>query len=188
MQSELVIPQNNINIISFAKIYKNTFAEGFLKNIQDYSIKNITLKNKDVKKLFVHNLIFSICEEIRKSKVTERSIIYFSTTSLPHTFLNDFLNEEEIIVFIESILNKIKKILPINIVITSNSFEYFYYLINKNKAEGIDLLYNMLSIISNSNTEKFTFQKIKAFTKKYGLTFLSNVYFNDIKSKQLLIK
>lgn len=188
MVSDLIIPQNNISIISFAKIYRNTFSEGFLKNIQDYSIKNISLKNKDVKKLFVHNLIFSICEEIRKSKAMERNIIYFSTTSIPHTFLNEFINEEEIIVFIEKILLKIKKILPINIVITSNSFEYFCYLINNNKAEGIDILYNMMSIINNSNVEKFTFQKIKAFTKKYGLTFLSNVYFNDIKSKQLLIK
>jgi hypothetical protein len=188
MRNRIVIPQNNICVVSFTKIYKERFIEGFLKNLQDYSIKNITFKNKDIRRLFVHNIIHSICEEILESRVNEKCIVYFSTTSLPHSFINDFVNEEEVLVFLEKLFNKIKKMLPVSILVTSNSFEYFCYLLDKNKAEGTELLYSMISIINSSNFDKFTFQKIKNFSKKYGLTFLSNMYFNDIKSKQLLIK
>ena len=85
-------------------------------------------------------------------------------------------------------INLIKKFLPISIFITSYSFEYFYYLVKKFKAEGTEILYSMISLLENTQFDKFTFQKIKNYSKKYGLTFLSNIYFDNIKSKQLLLK
>ena len=159
-----------------------------MDNLYNYSIKNICLKNKDIKKLIIHNIIHAMCEEVLSNINNEKVVIFLSTNSLPYSSLNDFIPEEEMISFIEKNIVKMKKFLPLNIYITSFSFEYFNFLIKKNKAEGTDMLFNMLLLLENSNFDKFTFQKLRNYSKKYGLTFLSNIYFNNIKSKQLLMK
>jgi len=188
MHEKIIISQHNLCVLNFSDIYKKRFLNNFHNNFMEYKIKNINIKNKDVRKLISHNVIYSICEEILNKQVNEKIVIYFSTTTIPHTFINEFINEEEILQYLEKLLLRIRKIIPVNIYISSNSFDYFVFLINKQKAEGIDILYNMISLLETNKNQKFTFEKIKSFSKKFGLTFLSNVYFNDIKSKQLLIK
>jgi hypothetical protein len=42
--------------------------------------------------------------------------------------------------------------------------------------------------IDKKNKKDFSFRSIKAFAKKYKLTFLSEEYFNDLKVKHGLYK
>jgi len=188
MQKSALLSIYNLYVVDFAKIYKGKFTDDFLKSIELYNIKNITLKNKDIKKLFVHHLIHSICEEIIEARNKEKFVVYFNTNALPLTMINQYFNEEELLVFLEKTFRQIMKMLPIKIFITSNSFEYFLYLLQQNKAETVELLNRLRAFVLKDKISKFTFEKAKNYTKKYGLTFLSDVYFNNIKSKQLLIK
>jgi hypothetical protein len=188
MQKSILLPAHNLYVVNFAKIYKTKFTEDFLKSVETYNIKNVTLKNKDVRKLFVHHLIHSLCEEIIESRHKEKLVIFFGTNALPMTMINQYFNEEELLFYIEKTFKQIIKLLPIKIYITSNSFDYFVYLVQQQKAETVELLNTIKAFVADDRLIKFTFEKAKNYTKKYGLTFLSNIYFNNIKSKLLLIK
>lgn len=188
MGNILHLPQYNLQIINFEKIYCEKFIKSFFDYCEQYNIQNINLKNKDIKKLIYHNIIFNICEEILHNKQKEKIIVYFNTCLLPKTDLNKYIHEEELLIFFELLLRKVSKILPVKVFITSITFSYFYYSWKKNDAKGIEILYRIKAFSEKFNFERFTFQKIRMFSKKYGLTFLSNIYFNNIKSKQLLLR
>jgi len=188
MQSCVHLPTHNINVISFEQIYNESFVPNFLRYLAEYNIAEIKLKNKDIRKLLYHSIIHAICESVLHVKGREKTVIYYNTNHLPKSDLNRYVSEEELIVFVEMLLRKMTKLLPIKIFITSHTFEYFKYLLQKNDARGMELLYNIKSLIERSNYEKYTFKKIRVFAQKYGLAFLSDVYFNAIKSKQLLLK
>jgi len=188
MVDSLSLPNHNLNVINFTKIYNGKFLHSFLAHLDEYKLTDIKLRNKDIKKLLYHNIIHALCEEVLHAKSSDKVVIFYNTNSLPKTDLNKYVSEEELILFIELLLRKITKLLPIKIFITSYSFEYFVHLMRKNEAKGIEILFNIKALIEKTNYERFTFQKIRIFSQKYGLTFLSNVYFNAIKSKQLLLK
>lgn len=188
MSSILHLPQYNLQIISFDKVYSEKFIKNFFNNCEEYRIKEITLKNKDVKKLMYHNTIYAICEEIIQTKVKEKSIIFFSTSTLAKTDLNNYINEEELLIFFELLLRKLSKILPVKVFITSNTFSYFTHIWKKYDAKGVELLNNIKAFAEKIDYSKFTFKRIRLFSHRYGLTFLSSVYFNALKSKQLLLK
>lgn len=188
MLGRILLPQYNYCIVNFNRVYRESFVPELIDSLNTYKINDIRIKNKDFKKLFTHSLIHSLCEEIINSKTLEKTVIYFNTTTLPHTELNKTINDEELINFIEKIILKIRKLLPIKIFITSNTFDYFAQLVHKNDAKAIEIVNNIRSLCEKIKLEKYTFQKIRSYSKRFGLTFLSDVYFNNIKSKQLLIK
>jgi len=188
MLGRILLPQHNFCVLNFNRIFKESFLPEISESLYTYKINDIRIKNKDFKKLFIHNLIHVLCEEIIKTNTLEKIVIYFNTTTLPHTELNKHINEEELIHFIEKTVLKIRKLLPLKIYITSNTFDYFAQLVHKNDAKAVEIINNIRSLSDSLNLEKYTFQKVRAFAKRFGLTFLSDVYFNNIKSKQLLLK
>lgn len=188
MIDSLSLPNHNLNVINFSRIYNGKFLHSFLAHLDEYKLTDIKLRNKDIKKLLYHNIIHALCEEVLRIKSNEKVVIFYNTNSLPKTDLNKYVSEEELIIFIELLLRKITRLLPIKIFITSYSFEYFVHLMKRNDAKGVEILFNIKAFIEKANYERFTFQKIRIFSQKYGLTFLSNIYFNAIKSKQLLLK
>jgi len=188
MLGRILLPQHNFCVLNFNRIFRETFVPEMMQSLYSYKINDRRLGNKDFKKLFVHNLIHVLCEEIIKTNTLEKIVIYFNTTTLPHTELNAHINDEELIHFMEKIIAKIGKLLPLRIYITSHTFDYFAQLIHKNDARSVEIINNIRSLSDNINLEKYTFQKVRIFAKKFGLTFLSDVYLNNIKSKQLLLK
>lgn len=188
MLHTLTLPEHNLYIVDFSKIFTEKFLSSFYNSCEQYNLRDITLKNKDIKKLIYHCLIHSVCEEVLHVRCNNKTVIFYNTNHLPKSDLNKYISEEELIIFIELLLRKTSKMLPIRVFITSYTFEYFLHLIKTKKAKGIEILYKIKAFVDKINFEKFTFQKIRLFSKKYDLTFLSNVYFNAIKSKQLLLK
>ena len=65
---------------------------------------------------------------------------------------------------------------------------FFKELIKKDDGRAKGTILKIYSTLQKFKIENFTFAKVKKFAKKYDLTFLSNEYFNNIKTKQLLFK
>ena len=81
---------------------------------------------------------------------------------------------------------RIAKLLPIRLVFSELSFNTVKSLIDDNTGEGRDYLEILRLNADSLNTRSFTFSKVRMFANKHGLTFLSQEYFNRIKTKQLL--
>jgi hypothetical protein len=53
--------------------------------------------------------------------------------------------------------------------------------------ECYDIINRTKALAENFDAGKFNFSKARYFGKKYGLDFLSNNYFKQIKQKQLIM-
>ena len=188
MSDSILLPTHNLHVIDFEKIYNDKILHNFFAHLNDYKLTDIRLANKDIRKLLYHGIIHALCEEILHARCSEKVVVFYSTSNLVKTDLNKYIAEEELILFIEMLLRKVMRLLPVRIFITSHSFKSFVYLVKKNEARGMEILYRIKALIDRTSYEQYTFRKIRIFTQKYGLTFLSDVYFNAIKSKQLLLR
>jgi len=83
---------------------------------------------------------------------------------------------------------KIRNILPIKIVISSKSLEFFSHLLTIDDGRAKGTLIRIINTVNSFKVENFTFEKVKKFASKNGLNFLSGDYFNNIKTKQIAFK
>ena len=184
MVQEISPVQYNFKIIDFTFICKE-ISRSMFNDLEKYGLLESVKFSRDIKRLLLHHTIYSICEMFLKRKQKSPVIIYFSrntyNTNLHALFGRDVINEE-----IYKNIIKIKKMLPIRIYIATTQFEQIKQLIEDNTGEGIEILNNLKYYTDCHSNEKFTFSRIKLYTKRHGLTFLTEDYFNQLKTKQLL--
>ena len=83
---------------------------------------------------------------------------------------------------------KIRTILPIKVVISSKSLEFFSHLLTIDDGRARGTLIRIIDTVNKFKVENFTFEKVKKFSKVNNLTFLSGEYFNNMKTKQIAFK
>jgi len=131
--------------------------------------------------------MFTLCEEILKSKSKGKHILFFNNTQLLECSILSYLPENIVIVLLSSIIQKIGKVLPVRSYISRYSADYFSFLLKEGDGKG-KLLLNELRKESMVDSFNYSFNTINKFTYKYGLNWLNNEYFNRISTKLLLIK
>ena len=72
--------------------------------------------------------------------------------------------------------------------ISKYSIEYLNHLIDTKDGRGYTTINSMVSKVNSIDISRFTFSKIKSFTKKYELSFLNTDYFNRLSTKLLIIR
>jgi len=186
MMRKMDFKQYNFRLINFNHLYTKNIEVKLINDLHQFELLGPKIRS-DAKKFFYHHIIHSICEFLLNDKTTEKNVIYFNNTQLEGFKILKYFKEEDVLKLINSILSKVKKILPIKVFITNISFEFLSHLLSKNDGRGIEVINGIRDYINNVNIEKFTFNKVKTFTKKNDLVFLNKEYFNLLKTKQLLI-
>ena len=176
----------NINLINCNEIFKDT-SDNIVDDLYKFNLLEKSLNNTIVKRLFIHHTIHHLCEAVLKSESKKKNILFFNNTQLNDISLAKFYNESDIIKSICSVLRKIKDTLPIKVYVSRYSLDYFHYLLESNQGKGY-LLLNEVRNAADLDNSRFTFSKIKQYTKKYELTWLNEEYFNRLSTKFLLIK
>lgn len=182
----LNLPEHNLLLLDFNQLFIEDYQLGILNHLYTFKILNKPLSNPDVKKIMYHNLIHGICESYRNS-CCSRPVYLFNNTQLDDCLIKDHYKEEELLAFFNSFFTKFEKMLPIPIVKSRFNTYSLKYMIGNNDARAVLAINGCTSKITEIKSKEYTFQKIKRFSKKYELTFLSNEYFNSIKTKQILI-
>ena len=100
----------------------------------------------------------------------------------------NYIDESVYLNLLTKILIKIRSILPIKIVISSKSLEFFSHLLVIDDGRAKGTLIRIINTVNSFKVENFTFEKVKKFATKNGLNFLSGDYFNDMKTKQIAFK
>jgi hypothetical protein len=125
------------------------------------------------KQFLYHHFIEQTCEIYKKEKTFFTYIFYFNPD-------NTCFVDKEIILLIK----KLNKVLPI---VYFNDKIPFEFIDDKFKTGEILELKEKINIVLNKkNNKDYNFQGIISLAKKYKLTFLSEQYFNDLKTKHKL--
>jgi hypothetical protein len=176
--------QYNFSILDFAPICRE-ISKSVLADLTRYGLLETNNLTRDVKRLILHHTIYCVCEVLLKRKQKPPVILYFSRDTY-NTRLHEFFNKDSINEEIYFNIIKIKKMLPIRIYIATTLFEQAREIIELRTGEGVELLNNLKYYTDCHSNEKFTFSRIKQYSNRHGLTFLTKDYFNQLKTKQLL--
>lgn len=187
MIEKIELKSNNIIIHNFESIFLEKIDIKLLNELHSYNLLKERI-NSDARKFFFHFIFFETCEYLLNLKNKEKNIIYFDYKQInkPYHILKHF-KEEEVIKNIYSIILKMIRLLPIRIYASKYSFDYFNHLLGKNDGKARETLNFIKHSINLTTFEKYTFAKLKRFTFKNNLVFLNQTYFNQLKTKQLLI-
>ena len=181
---EIAPIQYNFKIIDFAPICKD-ISRSIINDLYAYNLLDKPKLTRDIKRLMLHHTIHQICEYfLNKSRKTP-TFIYFVRdsydTELHSIFGKDIINE-----WLYLTIMRIKKLLPIRIYVGIDTFAAINAQINDGGGDGIEFLHSLRNYADCHNTEKFTFSRLRSYIERNDLTFLSEEYFNRIKTKQLL--
>ena len=184
------LPIHNLKIISFSGIITNKVETKLLNDLDSFKlIKNgtINLKNKHVKRLLYHHIIYELCDYVLAIKGKERIIVFHSTAVPPTAQLNKFVPIDDSLEFFNKFVLKIIKLLPIKFVYTSTTFDELKRAVKSKRGTYYEVINQSKDILDNYDITRYTFTKARNFSKRYGLEYLSNNFFQQIKAKQLIL-
>tara|TARA_R100001163_G_scaffold728_6_gene1146 strand:+ start:42949 stop:43518 length:570 start_codon:yes stop_codon:yes gene_type:complete len=185
------LPQYNLLLIDFQDIHKS-FDKELLDDIHENMLmdtfKEKGFQNKDIKKLFFHHSIKSTVDYINKVNSNNKVILYFNNTQFYESEILNYIQEKQYLDILTKLLLKLRSVLPIKVVISMRSLPYFKELVKSNDGRARGTVLKINSTLSKFKIENFTFEKVKKFATKYELNFLSNEYFDNIRTKQLIFK
>jgi len=186
MKSELYIERENLLLINFDSILKSIEVD-LLNDLDLYGLikdYKIDLSKKDTKKLLYHHMIHGICEEIRLTKHRGRKIIVIPPTLRPFHDLIKFCDPEHLDKLMNTLIKTLNNGLPF-VVFKAN--DYIFEAESMDSGEIIELTSILSSYCDTAANKKFTFERIKKFSTDFELVFLSDEYFNSIKTANLFV-
>ncbi len=176
----------NVCLVDCNSIFATNISDNIINDLYKYNLLSFNIKNTNIKKLIMHYTIYELIEYILKSNSTCKHILYFNNTQLPECSMLKFYNESDVLYIIQAILQKIKKILPINVYISKYSLAYLQHLIKTKCTDGNIILNDIQS--HKKDFTNFTFNKAMLFSKRNDLKWLNREYLNCLSTKLLLIK
>jgi hypothetical protein len=183
---ELNFKQYNMHIVDFNSILQKSIDNALVDDLHKFHLLNGKIRSA-TKRFFYHHIILHACEHVLNIRSKERVILYFHGNQLPSLKLSGYFAEEHILKLINEIMRKMINILPLRIYWSALSYEHFTHLLRRDEGRSREIVNGLRELAFTSCIERYTFEKVKKFTKRNELTFLNADYFNRIKSKQLLI-
>ena len=187
----IILPLDNLRLVDFNKIFKKYIETDILNDLDEYKLikaDKVNIKNKDVKKIMYHHIIHGLCEYILSVKGKEHVVIIYNTDASLTNYLQDYVDRTDLLDFLNKFVSKLGKMLPIRILCEPIDFITLRKDIKSNNGECKDVINKAKCVSDNFDISKYTFAKLRYFTKKYELEYLSNNYFQKVKNKQLILQ
>lgn len=181
--------QFNLQLISFESIFKNIEID-FINDLAKYQLLPTKKVTRDIKKLLYHHIFYGTCEYLLRRESKER-VVLLKAMQLDLTGFQvlQYFDKEIIQKHVDQIALKVARLLPINMYGYENiEFCLLKHLYSKRDGNVIELIERIRSFAwaKDFTRSHYTFAKVRGFVKRNELTFLSEKYFNQLKTKQLL--
>ena len=181
--------QFNLTLVSFESIFK-TIEIDLINDLAKYQLIPAKRITRDIKKLLYHHIFYGISEYLLNLKTKERVIILKDLQADLSTFhIIQHFQKDTIKKCIDQVVTQVAKLLPISIYgFNDIEFKSLKKLYTKRDGSAVELVERIRSFMWTKDflRSHYTFSKVKGFAKRNELTFLSEKYFNQLKTKQLL--
>ena len=181
--------QFNLNLISFESIF-STIEVDLINDLSKYQLLTSKKITKDVKKLIYHYIFHSICEYLLSLKTKERNIILKNIQlDLSNTRIIQYFDKQQIERYVDKAALQLARLLPISMYGYENiEFKLIKHLYAKRNGDVVELIERIRNFAWEKSFIRsyYSFSKVKSFVKRNELTFLSEKYFEQLKTKQLI--
>lgn len=185
MISCIHLSNNRYRVVNFSSLFKKKIEPLLLADLRKYSCISGNKIERTTRRFFQHHIIHEMCEYAMRSN-QHKIIFYVNLNDLIDTETWDLFSECDLRTLLIKLIKTIQTKLPLRVYISAYTFDYFAdtYKSGKNIALKV---YEDIDFIANKDTSAFLFDKIKTYVKKADLNFLDQVYFNQLRSKMLLL-
>ena len=184
----LDLPEYNVTLIDYQQIHKS-FEQRLINELYNLQLLDSLYDlPSDCKKLILHFTIKETVDYLNLFKTNNKLLLYFNNTQFYDSEVLKYIDEPVYLKLITKMMLKIRTILPIKVVISSKSLEFFSHLLTIDDGRARGTLIRIIDTVNKFKVENFTFEKVKKFSKVNNLTFLSGEYFNNMKTKQIAFK
>lgn len=171
-------------LINYADILKQSEVN-IINDLNMYDLlDDVSLKSKDVKRIFFHHIIKNVCDVVLSKRTSSRAVLFYNDQEFDLELFN-YKDKDLLLKFLRQLTKKIQSMIPLCVYYTQDSFGCFQ---NKNRYSG--LLKEKCSVIeqliTDHDTTRYNFAKVKRFAIENELTYLSEVYFYSMKTKNLM--
>jgi len=186
----LNLPRHNIFLVNFADVFKNNVETKLLNDLYSYRLiqsDRVNIKHKDVKRLLYHHIIHELCVHVRDIPLSSgKIVVLYCTNKSPGESLHQFVSKDDTKMFFNQFIPKIVKMLPITFFCSCDSFDTIKSTLKQKNGNSSELIIQLQEEIEKFNASKYTFSKARYFARRYGLEYLSNNFFQQIRNKQLI--
>ena len=184
----LDLPEYNVTLIDYQQVHKS-FEQRLINELYNLQLLDSLYDlPSDCKKLILHFTIKETVDYLNSFKTNNKLLLYFNNTQFYDSEVLKYIDEPVYLKLITKMMLKIRTILPIKVVISSKSLEFFSHLLTIDDGRARGTLIRIIDTVNKFKVENFTFEKVKKFSKVNNLTFLSGEYFNNMKTKQIAFK
>lgn len=181
--------QFNLTLISFESIFR-TIEVDLINDLAKYQLIPAKRVTRDIKKLLYHHVFYGISEYLLNLKSKERVILLKDIQlDLSNHLITQHFDKDTIQKYVDQSVTQVAKLLPVSIYncenINVNTLKGLYKDRNGNVVEFVERIRSFMWS-KDFMRSYYTFAKVKGFAKRNELTFLSEKYFNQLKTKQLL--
>jgi hypothetical protein len=151
----------------------------------------INLNNTNVKNVFRHFVMFEVCESIIKCPFDGYRVIYhFLPLNLSRKYVTKVadVDMDQLESLIMRILHDMGKYLPIVLYKGNLGFSEFQTLLDTSGGEQVECINDITKTMKRFDPTSFNFSDIRRYTRKYRLNFLSNDYFDQLRTKKLFYR
>ena len=187
MPYKLCLRQYNLQLLSFDALFTEQIEHRIINDLHQYQLLTKNLTNGDIKKLFIHHIFFSVCEQLLKEKALEKSVIYYNIDSLDCRELYQYFDPKAVQKLIKTIIRKFGRLLPVRFYENELELKELEVQVSNKTGASQEIINNIRHYVDSYDTHRFTFSKMRQYAKKNGLTFLSREYFNTLKIKHLVL-
>lgn len=166
---QVLLSDSNIRIIDIDRIFKDSNYR-YYENHERLGLDiSFDFSKSNNKRLYTHYFLMSICDSIKDNSGFK--LVFFRNT----------INMEKN--FIDKLVKKVKTIFGLDIIECNMNFDDFVAGLVKDSGE----LVQKIEQIINSDKKPKTFKHIKRYFEKNGLTYLDDVFFEDIRNKMMIM-
>lgn len=178
-----IVVGNRIRAVDFSDIIRSVEAD-VIDRLWDMDLlDNLRPTCKVFRRLFQYNVIRATCDFVLNYDSDEKLIFIISDKTDDLAIFDHCVDKKTMKEFIDRTSKIIARNLPINFYSSDLTIESLSSLDSKS-GEVIGFTNDAIQLMRRNNTQ--TFEKIKKFVKDNGLTFLSESYFKDIRTKNIL--
>jgi len=162
-----------------------------IDDLQSFDLlEQLNLKKHDAKKPFYFHIIKHICDIISTNNTYNKNVLYvccdeLATRSQLFLLPETKITQDRLCTFISTLLKRVGNLLPISFYNSSNTFDE---LRDEESAQIKETLISISGSLRNDKPKRIDFSKIKAFAKRYQLTYFNKGYFDQLKIKSIMYK
>ena len=181
----LHIKRYNICVSDFINVCDSSLID-ICEDLDKYDLlDNININKHDVKTVIFFHILKRVCDIVISNRAG-RCVFVCDTNKI---MLCDFHTRLEVgrdKSIITTMCKTFNRVLPSLFFLTADDTSCLYKDIDC--GESIDMIQSITNRLQSKSKKLFTFENVKRFVSKYGLTYISSSYFDKIKIKSLLYK